>query len=121
MAPLIDCTDGDKERLALCGGSGGDMRDGSLKVSIIIKALNEERHIAAAIESALVAAEGMESEVILADCASTDRTLAILASGEGTNFEALVDASGRAGYIAGLASASRDPATSSCARASAWR
>ena len=53
------------------------MRDASLKVSIIIKALNEERHIAAAIESALAASEGMDREVILADSASTDRTLEI--------------------------------------------
>lgn len=46
-------------------------------VSIIIKALNEERHIAAAIESALAALEGFDGEVILADGASTDATVAI--------------------------------------------
>jgi glycosyltransferase involved in cell wall biosynthesis len=46
-------------------------------VSIIIKALNEERHIAAAIESALGALAGHDGEVILADSASTDRTIAI--------------------------------------------
>jgi glycosyltransferase involved in cell wall biosynthesis len=46
-------------------------------VSIIIKALNEERHIAAAIESALAALAGLDGEVILADGASTDRTVAI--------------------------------------------
>jgi glycosyltransferase involved in cell wall biosynthesis len=46
-------------------------------VSIIIKALNEERHIAAAIESALAALDGLEGEVILADSLSTDRTVAI--------------------------------------------
>lgn len=49
----------------------------SLTVSIVIKALNEERHIAAAIESALAALKGIRSEVILADSASTDRTVEI--------------------------------------------
>jgi glycosyltransferase involved in cell wall biosynthesis len=49
-------------------------------VSIIIKALNEERHIAAAIESALGALAGLDGEVILADGASTDRTIAIAES-----------------------------------------
>ncbi len=46
-------------------------------VSIIIKALNEEQRIAAAIESALVALAGVGGEVILADAASTDSTVAI--------------------------------------------
>lgn len=46
-------------------------------VSIVIKALNEERHIAIAIESALAALAGMSGEVILADSASTDRTIEI--------------------------------------------
>jgi glycosyltransferase involved in cell wall biosynthesis len=46
-------------------------------VSIIIKAFNEEQHIAAAIESALAALNGLDGEVILADSASTDRTIAI--------------------------------------------
>jgi glycosyltransferase involved in cell wall biosynthesis len=46
-------------------------------VSIIIKALNEERHMAAVIESALKSLEGLDGEVILADAASTDRTLQI--------------------------------------------
>ena len=46
-------------------------------VSVIIKALNEERHIAAAIESALAAVEGIHAEVIIADSASTDRTVEI--------------------------------------------
>lgn len=48
-------------------------------VSIIIKALNEERHIAAAIESAIAALEGVHGEVILADSVSTDRTVEIAA------------------------------------------
>lgn len=46
-------------------------------VSIVIKALNEERHIAGAIESALAALDGMNGEVVLADSASTDRTVQI--------------------------------------------
>ena len=53
------------------------------KVSIVIKALNEERHIAAAIESALAALESVRGEIIgeiiLADSASTDRTVEIAA------------------------------------------
>jgi glycosyltransferase involved in cell wall biosynthesis len=48
-----------------------------LTVSIIVKALNEEGHIAAALESALAALDGLEGEVILADAASTDRTVEI--------------------------------------------
>ena len=47
------------------------------RISIIIKALNEEHRIAGAIESALEALEGHDGEVILADSASTDRTLDI--------------------------------------------
>jgi len=46
-------------------------------VSIIIKALNEERHMAAVIESALAALDGIDGEVILADAASTDRSIEI--------------------------------------------
>jgi glycosyltransferase involved in cell wall biosynthesis len=46
-------------------------------VSVVIKALNEEAHIAAAIESALAALAGLDGEVILADAASTDRTIEI--------------------------------------------
>jgi glycosyltransferase involved in cell wall biosynthesis len=47
------------------------------KVSIVIKALNEERHIAGAIESALAAIEGLDGEIILADSLSVDRTVDI--------------------------------------------
>src|SRR5580704_7273961 len=47
------------------------------RVSIIIKALNEERNIAAAIESAIAALAGLDGEVILADSLSTDQTVAI--------------------------------------------
>ena len=46
-------------------------------VSVVIKALNEEAHIAAAIESAMAALEGMDGEIILADSLSTDRTIEI--------------------------------------------
>jgi glycosyltransferase involved in cell wall biosynthesis len=46
-------------------------------VSIIIKALNEERHIAMAIESSLAALGDIDGEVILADSGSTDRTVDI--------------------------------------------
>jgi glycosyltransferase involved in cell wall biosynthesis len=47
------------------------------KVSVLVKALNEEVHIAAAIESALAALEGVDGEVILADSLSADRTIEI--------------------------------------------
>ena len=46
-------------------------------VSIIVKALNEERRIAACLEAALTALAGMDAEVILVDSLSTDRTVAI--------------------------------------------
>jgi len=46
-------------------------------VSVIIKALNEERHIAAAIESALAGLCEIDGEVILADGGSQDRTIEI--------------------------------------------
>jgi glycosyltransferase involved in cell wall biosynthesis len=46
-------------------------------VSIIIKALNEEKRIALAIESALAALGEVDGEVIVADGASTDSTVEI--------------------------------------------
>ena len=46
-------------------------------VSIIVKALNEERRIAACLEAALAALAGMDAEVILVDSVSIDRTVAI--------------------------------------------
>jgi glycosyltransferase involved in cell wall biosynthesis len=46
-------------------------------VSVIIKALNEERHIAIAIESALASLADVDGEVILADGGSSDRTIEI--------------------------------------------
>src|SRR6218665_3277207 len=50
---------------------------GRLLLTIGIKALNEEQHIAMAIESALAAAAPLGGEVGLADSGSTDRTLEI--------------------------------------------
>lgn len=51
-----------------------------LPLTIGIKALNEEKHIAAALASAVAAAEALGGEVILADSGSTDRTLDIAGS-----------------------------------------
>lgn len=48
-----------------------------MKVTVGIKALNEERHIAAAIESAIEALKPLDGEIILADSGSTDRTIEI--------------------------------------------
>lgn len=48
-----------------------------MRLTIGIKALNEEAHIAAAIESALAAAAPFDGEVVLADSGSTDRTIEI--------------------------------------------
>ena len=45
------------------------------RVSVIIKAFNEEKNICAAIESSLAAVAEMGGEVILADSHSTDRTV----------------------------------------------
>lgn len=47
------------------------------RVSVVIKALNEERNIRTSIESALAALAPVGGEVILADSCSTDRTVAI--------------------------------------------
>lgn len=44
-------------------------------VSIVIKALNEEKNICAAIESSLAAVAKVGGEVVLADSCSTDRTV----------------------------------------------
>jgi glycosyltransferase involved in cell wall biosynthesis len=48
-----------------------------MRVTIGIKALNEERRIAACIESALTVTQKYDGEVILADSGSTDRTIEI--------------------------------------------
>jgi glycosyltransferase involved in cell wall biosynthesis len=51
----------------------------SPEITIIIKALNEESHIAGAIESAMAALEGLRGEIILADSLSSDCTVEIAA------------------------------------------
>ena len=48
-----------------------------VKVSIVIKALNEESNISRAIESALAAVAPYDGEVIIADSVSTDGTIGI--------------------------------------------
>ncbi len=47
------------------------------RVSVVIKALNEEKRIATAVESALAAVQPFGGEVVLADSCSTDRTVEI--------------------------------------------
>jgi glycosyltransferase involved in cell wall biosynthesis len=47
------------------------------RVSIIIKALNEEKRIVEAVESALAAVQPLGGEVVLADSYSTDRTVTL--------------------------------------------
>lgn len=47
------------------------------RVSIVIKALNEEKRIATAVQSALDAVQPFGGEVVLADSCSTDRTVEI--------------------------------------------
>ena len=47
------------------------------RVSVVIKALNEERHIRNSIESAIAAVMRVGGEVILADSGSSDRTVEI--------------------------------------------
>lgn len=49
----------------------------SPRVSIIIKALNEENHIAACLDAAVSEAQSVNGEVVLVDSLSTDRTVAI--------------------------------------------
>jgi GT2 family glycosyltransferase len=51
------------------------MRSTPCRVSVVIKALNEEANICAAIESCLAAVAEVGGEVILADSHSTDRTV----------------------------------------------
>lgn len=48
-----------------------------MAISIIIKTLNEEKRIAATIESALAALAALQGEVIIADSGSSDRTIEI--------------------------------------------
>ncbi|RMF05632.1 glycosyltransferase [Candidatus Woesearchaeota archaeon] len=61
-------------------GIVGLLRDKSLlksSVAVIIKALNEEEHIAECIESALRATRGLNAEIVLVDSNSEDRTVEI--------------------------------------------
>jgi GT2 family glycosyltransferase/O-antigen/teichoic acid export membrane protein len=51
-----------------------------VRLAVGVKALNEERHIAAAIESSLEAARPFGGVVVLADCGSSDRTVEIASS-----------------------------------------
>ena len=51
-----------------------------MTVSVILKTLNEEARIGAAIESVLAALDGIGGEITVADGGSRDRTLAIAAS-----------------------------------------
>ena len=60
--------------------SPGSSPAGYCRVSVIIKALNEEKHICAAVQSSLDAIARIGGEVILADSFSTDRTVALAAS-----------------------------------------
>ncbi len=53
------------------------MTTNNITLSVVIKALNEEDHIAGAIESALRAISEVGGEVILADSHSTDKTVEI--------------------------------------------
>jgi glycosyltransferase involved in cell wall biosynthesis len=66
----------------------------SCKVSIVIKALNEEKRIVDAVESALAAVQVFGGEVILADSCSTDRTVE-LASAYPIRIVQLADANER--------------------------
>ncbi|WP_082448154.1 MULTISPECIES: glycosyltransferase family 2 protein [unclassified Sphingomonas] len=54
-----------------------DLEADTAPLTIGIKALNEERHIAASLESALAAVALVGGEVVLADSGSTDATIAI--------------------------------------------
>lgn len=49
----------------------------AVDVTIIVKALNEERHIAACLASAKAALQGLNGEILLADSVSADRTVEI--------------------------------------------
>lgn len=52
-----------------------NVRTADCRVSVIIKALNEEKQISSSIESALLAVRKVGGEVILADSCSTDKTV----------------------------------------------
>ncbi len=53
--------------------------DAALKISVILKTLNEEKRIGAAIESVIKALSDIDGEIIVADSGSRDRTVEIAA------------------------------------------
>jgi glycosyltransferase involved in cell wall biosynthesis len=53
------------------------LQDRDLKISVILKTLNEEKRIGAAIESVMAALSGMDGEIIVADSGSCDKTVEI--------------------------------------------
>jgi glycosyltransferase involved in cell wall biosynthesis len=53
--------------------------DAALKISVILKTLNEEKRIGAAIESVIKALADIDGEIIVADSGSRDRTVEIAA------------------------------------------
>lgn len=53
------------------------LQEDALNVSVIVKTLNEEKRIAATLESIVAALAGREGEIIVADSGSTDRTVEI--------------------------------------------
>jgi GT2 family glycosyltransferase len=53
------------------------VKTAQIRLAVGVKALNEESHIAGAIESSLEAARPFGGSVVLADCGSSDRTLEI--------------------------------------------
>lgn len=69
-------TDSDSTRRA---GNAMAARNEAIDVTVIIKALNEEKHIGRCIELALESSSGLSCEVIVADSLSTDRTVNIAA------------------------------------------
>jgi len=71
----MDATDAYAALTSGAPPAGGSTR--TPRVSIIIKAYNEEAKIARAIESALAAGAGLDAEIIVADSLSTDATVAI--------------------------------------------
>ncbi|MHC2576703.1 glycosyltransferase involved in cell wall biosynthesis [Bradyrhizobium diazoefficiens] len=79
----VDFVDLDEPDRRLRGGESTFVKEMKVSsetrptVSIIIKALNEECHIAPAIENALGALEEIDGEIILADGGSSDRTIEI--------------------------------------------
>ena len=53
--------------------------DCTVKISVVLKTLNEEQRIAAALESVIAALDGLDGEIIVADSGSRDRTVEIAA------------------------------------------